>query len=368
MKTSLAGLEIYYIVNELQFLTGARIDKIYVPSKKEILLQFHLPGKGKQQLKIDEKSIFLTHYKSPAAEPSDFCMFLRKKLANAKLKKISQLGFERIVSLDFEVKQEAHSLIFELFSKGNIILVKNNKILSASEYQKWSSRTIRPNETYTPPTREYNILKLKKEEFNKAIKSSNKESLVKSLAIDLGLGGIYAEEVCIIAKINKNKKPKDLSEKEASSVFEALQKIIKMEPSPQTVYKGKDIIDITPFKLNYYKDLKNESSETYSTALDSYFSQFSIIAEKQKNQRHLDKLNEIIKGQKKHIVELEKDEIENKKKAEIFYQNYELISNLLKELKEVSKKHNWDEIKKKLKDHKLIKEVIPAEKSIVIEL
>ena len=46
----------------------------------------------------------------------------------------------------------------------------------------------------------------------------------------------------------------------------------------------------------------------------------------------------------------------------------ELISKNLEELKEISKKHNWAEIKEKLKVHKLIKEVIPAEKSIVIEL
>ena len=52
----------------------------------------------------------------------------------------------------------------------------------------------------------------------------------------------------------------------------------------------------------------------------------------------------------------------------MLYKNYKLIKEILEELKEISKKHSWKEIKEKLKGHKLIKEVIPKEKSVVIEL
>ena len=60
-------------------------------------------------------------------------MYLRKKIGTARLRKISQIGFERILNLEFESKETKYNLIAEIFSKGNIILLKENKILVASE-------------------------------------------------------------------------------------------------------------------------------------------------------------------------------------------------------------------------------------------
>ena len=104
MVKSLSALEIHYLLKELQFLVDSKIDKIYNPSKKELILQFYVSTKGKFQLKVDEKSIYLTQ-KFPAKAPSEFCMYLRKKLNNARLRKIGQLGFERIISLQLETKE-----------------------------------------------------------------------------------------------------------------------------------------------------------------------------------------------------------------------------------------------------------------------
>ena len=69
-----------------------------------------------------------------------------------------------------------------------------------------------------------------------------------------------------------------------------------------------------------------------------------------------------------NIKRLEKQEKTNKEKGELVYQNYQLIDSILKELKDISKNHSWKEIKDKLKGHKLIKEVISKDKSIVLEL
>jgi predicted ribosome quality control (RQC) complex YloA/Tae2 family protein len=368
MKTSLSSLELYYLIKELQFLVNSRVDKIYIPSKKEIIIQLHVSGKGNYNIKIDEKSAYLTENKPIPKEPSGFCMFLRKRLENSKLRKISQICFERILQLDFETKEGTLSLICEIFSKGNIILTKNNEILAVAEQQTWAARTVKSKEKYIPPTREYNFTELKKSQLKELLSKSEKESLVKSLAMDLGLGGVYSEELLSFTKIDKNKKPREIEEKEILALSEAIEKILSKKLSPMIVYKDNEILDITPFELNYYKDLKKESSETYSKALDSYFSKFTVVAEKVKLQKELEKATEIIKQQEKQIKQFEQEEQENKQKAELLYQNYQLVSDILKELKEISKKHNWSEIKEKLKNHKIIKEVIPAEKAIVVEL
>jgi len=365
MKSSLSSLDIHYLIKELQFLINGKIDKIYNPSKKELLLQFHVTGKGKQQLRINEKSIYLTVNKSPAAQPSEFCMYLRKKLDNSRLRKITQLGFERIIEFQFETKEEKFSLIFELFSKGNIILTKDNKILTTAEYQKWASRTIKTKNDYTYPKKDFNFLELKQTELKNLLENTNKESIVKSLAIDLGLGGIYAEEACLLAKIDKNKKPNEINPK---PLFKALEEIKNKKLAPKIIFKSKEIIDIIPFELKLYKDLKQEKPENFSKALESYFSKEDLIKEKTKHLKQLEKIQEIIDEQKKHIKELEHQEKENKEKAELLYKNYESVSDLLKELKEISKTHSWKEIQTKLKKHKTIKEVIPKDKSIILEI
>jgi len=275
-KTQLSALEIHYIIKELQFLINGKIDKIYHPSKKEIILQFHVPNKGKQQLKIDAKSIYLTTHKSPAKEPSGFCMYLRKKLTNSRLRKIKQLGFERIVEFEFETKEDKLSLIFELFSKGNIILTKNMQILTAAERQKWATREIAPKKEYHYPKREYNLFELTIADIERLLSKTNKESIVKSLAIELGLGGIYAEEVCLLANIDKNEKPSKIN---PEKLLKALKLLKNKKLNPKIIYKGKEIEDITPFELKIYANLKQEKIEIFSQALDNYFSKESFIAE-----------------------------------------------------------------------------------------
>ncbi|MBW2965776.1 NFACT family protein [Candidatus Woesearchaeota archaeon] len=368
MKTQLSALDLHYLIKELKFLINSRIDKIYHPSKKELILQLFVSGKGKQQLLINAGNyLYLTSFKSPSQEPSDFCMYLRKKLTNSRLIEINQLDFERIIEFKFQTKQETFSLIFEMFSKGNILLLKQNKILSAVEYQKYSTRTIKPKENYIYPKKEFNFLELTQTDIKKLIATTTKESIVKSLAIDLGLGGVYSEEICLLSKINKNSKPSELNDKEISALFTSLKEIKNKKPESLIIYENNLIKDITPFKLSLYKTQKQKAFENLSSALEEFFSQ-SIPLEQLKYQKQINKTKEIIEKQIQHLEELKQQEQLNKEKAELLYKNYKLVKEILEELKQISKKHDWKEIKEKLKGHKLIKEVIPKEKSVILEL
>jgi predicted ribosome quality control (RQC) complex YloA/Tae2 family protein len=368
MKNQLSALDLNYLLKELKFLINSRLDKVYHPSKKELILQFYVSVKGKQQLLINAGNyLYLTLFKSSSQKPSEFCMYLRKKLTNSRLIEINQLGFERIIEFKFQTKQEIFSLIFEMFSKGNIILLKDNKILSATEYQKYSTRTIRPKENYIYPKKEFNFLELTQADLKKLLSKTTKESVVKSLAIDLGLGGIYSEEICLLSKVNKSKKPSELEDKEIKALFASLKSIKNKKFEPTIVYENNLIKDSIPFKLNLYKNLKQKSFKTFSTALEEFFSQ-QIPAEQLKYQKQINKTKAIIEKQLQHLEELKQQEKINKEKAELLYKNYKLVKEILEELKQISKKHNWKEIQEKLKGHKLIKEVIPKEKSVVMEL
>jgi len=377
VKTQFSALELNYLIKELQslilknqkFLTNSKVDQIYHPSKKELVIQLYIPSKGKKILKIiAPKIFFLTEIKPQTTEPSQFCLFLRKHLLNSRLTSLKQLQFERIVQFDFQTKDQTHSLIIELFSTGNIILLKNNQILVAAEYQKWKQRTIAPKQIYSYPKKEFNFLELKEKDLKTLLKTTNKENLVKCLAIELGLGGLFAEESCLLSKINKNKKPNQITDQEIASLIKTFNILKTKKISPQIVYKNNEIIDMIPFKLEFYKNLKQKSFKTYNQLLDFYFSREITIIQKQKFKLQLEKIQKIITKQKSDISTLEKSIKENKKKAEFVYQNYNLIKDIIEQINKATKKYTWKEIKEKLKGHKIIKQINPKEKTIVLKL
>ena len=157
MKKEIAALELKSIISELDFLIDSKVDKIYHPEKKELIINFYVSGKGKQIMRfVVPGFMYLTDYKQDYPErPSGFCTFLRKNLDNTRLKQINQLGFERIVEFVFESKQERFRLIFELFSKGNIVLCKDDyKIIRPLEVQIWSKRAVKPGQIYDYPKRD----------------------------------------------------------------------------------------------------------------------------------------------------------------------------------------------------------------------
>ncbi|MBW2977457.1 NFACT family protein [Candidatus Woesearchaeota archaeon] len=363
-----SSLEIHYLIKELQFLINSKVDQIYHPSKKELIIQLYVTNQGKRILKITPKIFFLTETRQQTKNPSQFCLFLRKYLINSRLTAIKQLEFERIVQFDFKTKDQTYSLILELFSTGNIIFSKNSQILMAAEHQKWKQRTIAPKQTYSYPKKEYNFLELKEKDLKTLLQKTNKENLVKALAIDLGLGGLFAEESCLLSKINKNKKPKQTTDQEIASLIKTFKNLKTKKINPQIIYKNKEIEDITPFKLEFYKNLKQESFKIYNQLLDFYFSKQTTSIQKQKFRLQLEKIQKIIQKQKSDISTSEKSIQENHKKAELIYQNYNLIKDVMEQINKATKKYTWKEIKEKLKGHKIIKEINPKDKTIVLEL
>ena len=351
--SSLSALNLAVLTKELnEVLLGGKIDKIYLlPKEQELLLQMHIPNKGRKILRcVIPNYLYVTDHKSETPEkPHGFCMYLRKKLNNARLRKITQINFERILDMEFETKETIFHLIIELFSKGNIILCDNEyKILSPFSNQNWSERTIRGGIKYEHPSLKYNFLIVTKDQVISLLKKTDKESVVKALAMEFGLGGEYAEMLCDKAKIDKNKLK--LTSKEIDSLFKEIELLQKLH--------------LKPYEAEKYV--------SYNEALDAELTSKSMkdIENKKEKQKtaHLSKTETIIKAQEKTVRQLEKAAKENQEKAEVIYTHYQLIREVLEQINKAHKKMTWKEIKEKLKDHKIIKDINENNKQIVIEI
>ncbi|MCK4669637.1 MAG: NFACT family protein [Nanoarchaeota archaeon] len=371
MKASITGLELHYLVQELQKLKDARVDKVYQPEKKELLIAFHVSGKGKHLLKIVAgKHLYLTNYKDVPQEPTSFCMFLRKQLGNSRLRTIEQLGEERIVKLAFQGADDK-ILYIELFGKGNIILCDSRDvILGVEQMQKWKDRILKKSEKYKYPKKAFLFSKVSKKMILE-IAEKNIESIVKALATSLGLGGVYAEEVCLLAKIDKKTKCKDISDKEAKTIASAVKDIVSKELDSIGIYEEGVLVDATPFHLELNKDKEEKKSKSYCMLLDKIFTDITVKSKERegtkKYEQKIAKIKKIISVQEKRISELKQEYEMNTEKGNKLYENYQLIDSILKQLNKVWKEKKFEEIKEKLKKHKTIKR-IKRKGEITVEL
>ena len=359
----------HFLVKEFQALKDSRIDKIYQPEKNIIIFSLYKTNAGKRLLKINVgKSIFLTHEKEDYGETLGFGMLLRKHLDGYFLYDISQAEPERILKLSFKFKDSVKHIYTEFFGRGNAILCdEHNLIINALEHQEFRERAVKPRLKYVYPVMSYNIFDIDKKKLAELLKNSKKESLVVSLATELGLGGLYSEEACLLSKIDKNQSPKDIDDKSTKLILNSIENIINKKIEAKVIFHDNNVIDATPFYLEFYKNHEKKEFGNFNSALEFFYSQFKEVKETESDKK-LKSLQRIIEEQKMTICELRKEETELRAKGEAVYHNYSMIKEVLEEINKASKKYSWKEIKEKLKGHKIIKEINEKDRKVVVEI
>jgi predicted ribosome quality control (RQC) complex YloA/Tae2 family protein len=369
MNRELTAFDLFYLIKELKDLEGAKLNKVYEQSddKKDFLFLFHKTGKGKIMLriKLPDFIYFTEHKQSFPDTPPGFCVFLRKYLINSKVKEIRQKGFERILEIIFDTKEGERILICELFSKGNMVLTDGTlKIKGLLESQSWESRKVRGGATYQYPPGTINTKEISFEEFEKIIAQSKKESIVKTLAIDLSLSGLYAEELCNRASTDKNSKT--LTEDQTKKLYEKLKEFFSQEIKVHTLEE-----EVYPFNLETIENLE-VSEKSFNQILDETITDklSKKITKQQTKEKDTKekKTNKIIEAQSKRLEQLKKSIEENQKKGEAIYENYQEIFSLLENIKNDKKKMSWDELKEKYSNNKLIKKFDEKNFKVIIDL
>ncbi len=368
MKSELSSLEIGFIVDELRSLIGAKITKIYLLEDKDAVFLFHKPSLGKIKVRVmAPRGVFLTEQDFEFPEkPLNLCQQLRKYLENSRLKDIRQFNSERILELDFE-GNAVYRIIIELFSKGNIILcTENYEIIAVSERQFWSDRKIIPGEVYQPPKEKFNFYDIDSEKLLSLLKLSDKDSIVKSLAMDIGLGGGYAEEVCLLSSIVKTKSPRLISASEASELVNSVNDVLHSEKKPGIAFRDLKAINVVPFRLKSLGEVEFKEFESFSKALDYYYShEFKKTSSIDKK---INEISRIIASQEEMIEGIKADIAESTGKADSIYQNYVVVREVIDELIKARKKFSWKEIKERVKGNQVIKEIDEKQGKVVIDL
>ena len=137
---ALDGAMLRHIKKELEdSLLNSKVDKIYQPSKDELVLTMR-SVEGSRRLLISARAnsprIHITNVtpENPKTPPM-LCMLLRKRLSGARLRRITQPELERLLLLEFEGKNElgddvTMTLAVEIMAQySNIIFVDGNGVI-----------------------------------------------------------------------------------------------------------------------------------------------------------------------------------------------------------------------------------------------
>lgn len=192
-------------------LAGARVEKVHQPEKDELLFLLHA---GRENLRltisasVNNPRIHLTTVakENPAAPPL-FCTLLRKHLTGAKLISLEQIGFERVIRLSFQARDEMGfhytvRLYAEIMGKySNLILTdENDKVLGAVkpvDFTTSQKRQVLPGMQYElPPAQDKIDPTAEVRENFLALRAGNTKAADKFLTTHyLGLSTLSAREI-----------------------------------------------------------------------------------------------------------------------------------------------------------------------------
>jgi predicted ribosome quality control (RQC) complex YloA/Tae2 family protein len=376
MERGLASLDIYTIVSELQDMIGCYVEKIYQLSRNEILLRVQQKTENQREsLFIRNGELFCRTTQSFDApeKPSVFAMTLRKYLLNGKISAVSQHEFDRVIILKIGRKEGDYALIFELFSKGNIILCNpEGRIIRPLIKQEWSTRLIKSGEMYTPPPAQTNPFTLSEQRFQELLTKSTKD-LVRTLATTVNLSGLYAEELCVRAGVDKTTKATELDERSLKKLYTELQKLLVMfqekKFQPVLVKKNSTPIDILPVPFQSYPDVDYEPIESFSKGLELFIpGQKTITPSEGTHQKHLEKLHRQLLQQKELIEEFTKNISLKKLEGDLLYLNFQACTNLLDDITRVLRQKEKDEGIERIRTHPLVKQFDPTANELIVGL
>lgn len=385
-KEEMSAFDVRAAVRELRGFLGARIDKAYEPAPGELLLRLRggdPPRKFDVSVQVGKALHVSTLPRDMPEKPTTFAMNLRKNLANAFLDDVRQHHFDRVVELVSNRKDGTYVLVVELFHDGNVVLVKDGRIIAALQHQSWATREVRPGAPWIPAPPRTDPFTMTRDDLAAKVRASNADA-VRTLATEVNLGGPLAEEVCARAGVPKNKPVSELSEDDITLLSNSLRALLDRlesgELEPVVARKGGEKVDVAPFPLAAHEGLELERFATFHEALDAYFGR-AVTVEKvdprvKKLEEERQKVQRMLDAQTAAIAKFEKEEVQSKEKGDLLYAHFDATQRVTKALWDASKSVGWKAVQEKLKEGKakglpdalLVESVSPHEGTAMLVL
>lgn len=291
------GIVVANLVCELnKTILNSKISKIAQPETDELL--FTLKGQnGQFRLAMSASAslpfLYLTKQNKPSPLTApNFCMVLRKHIANGRIIRITQPDLERIIQFEIEHLDELgdlchKKLIIELMGKhSNIIFCKEDGTIIDSikhvSAQISSVREVLPGRMYFIPdtTHKKNPLTVSQEDFLQTV-CAKPEAIAKAIYTSYtGISPSIANEICFRAGVDGDFSMSSLNEDEKLHLFHNFDWFmtdIKEEHfSPNIIYKGKEPVEFASLPYTSYEEYTVTNYDSISEVLETYYASRNI--------------------------------------------------------------------------------------------
>ncbi len=272
---TLAGIELRYLVDQIsEQVQDYYISNIYGITKDSILFKLHHTEKSDLFMMVSTSGVWLTTVKIGQMEPNRLLKRLRSDLLRLKLKRIEQIGAERIAYFTFEGFGKEFILVGEFFGDGNILLCnKDKKILALQHSIDVRHRKLRVGLEYAvPPNSGLDIFNISESDFND-LKTTDLIS-AKWFGRTLGLPKKYVEGVFEIANVDPKKIGNLLTSEEIKKIFEITKKIVSdvVSGNHDVIIIRNEKIEVFPLKLGT-QDGEIIKANSFIEGLDTIFTE-----------------------------------------------------------------------------------------------
>lgn len=271
---ALDGFVISNLTYELNnTILNAKISKIAQPENDELLFTLKGPN-GQFRLAMSASAslpfLYLTDNNKPSPMTApNFCMVLRKHIANGRITRISQPHMERIIHFEIEHLDEmgdlcTKTLIVELMGKHSNIIFCNSDGMIIDSIKHVSSmmsslREVLPGRPYCIPATQddrLNPLEVTEEAFMESV-MKKPTSITKALYTSFtGVSPVVASEICYRASIDGDMPVDSLHADEKKHLYNnfiwLMDDVKNHNYCPNIVARGKEPVDFSCFRLTEY--------------------------------------------------------------------------------------------------------------------
>ncbi|RQG86939.1 fibronectin-binding domain-containing protein [Natrarchaeobius halalkaliphilus] len=394
-KRELTSVDLAALVGELGTYEGAKVDKAYLYGDDLVRLKMRDFDRGRVELLLEVGETKRAHTVAPErvpdapGRPPQFAMMLRNRLSGADFAGVSQYEFDRILEFVFEREDGTTRIIVELFGQGNVAVTDGEyEVIDCLETVRLKSRTVVPGSRYEFPDTRTNPLTVSREAFEHEMEHSDTD-VVRTLATQLNFGGLYGEEICTRAGVEKEMDIDEADEDVYERLYSAIERLALdvrnrnfdarlyleradddggadegdgtsgEDPQPTTDSSADRVLDATPFPLEEHGELAAEPYDNFLTALDDYFFRLERADEQAPDptdqrpdfEEEIAKYERIIEQQQGAIDGFELEAEAMRENAELLYAEYGLIDEILSTVQNAREQdRSWDEIEERFEE------------------
>ncbi|MWV40400.1 ribosome rescue protein RqcH [Natrialba sp. INN-245] len=387
-KRELTSVDLAALVGELDTYEGAKVDKAYLYGDDLVRLKMRDFDRGRVELLLEVGETKRAHTVAPErvpdapGRPPQFAMMLRNRLSGADFVDVEQYEFDRILEFVFEREDGVTRIIVELFGQGNVAVTNGEyEVIDSLETVRLKSRTVVPGSRYEFPETRTNPLTVSREAFGHEMEESDTD-VVRTLATQLNFGGLYGEEVCSRAGVEKAMDIADADEAVYDRLYEATERLaldVRNRNFEPRLYLADDagdgndgeasdggegnddsssgrVVDVTPFPLEEHAELAADPYDSFLSALDDYFYRLELAEEEEPDptdqrpdfEEEIAKYERIIEQQEGAIEGFELEAEAMREQAELLYAEYGLVDDILTTVQEArAQDRPWEEIEER---------------------